>query len=164
MAKISFPGLVEYQQKIEKLYEKSDNMLKACVYPGVNVVADAIRKEIGNIPIVDAMPLGDKENQILGITRTQRDGLLEGLGVSPILNEKGIVNAKIGFNGYNKATTNTYPKGQPNAIIARSIESGTSFRKKYPFVDKAVKASKAEAEEAIKEAIDAAIAAEMNEV
>ena len=62
---------------------------------------------------------------------------------------KSFVNVKIGFAGYNATRTDKYPQGQPNALIARAVNSGTTFRKKTRFVDKAVSASKKSAEAAM---------------
>ena len=50
--------------------------------------------------------------------------------------------------------TRKYPHGQPNALIARAVISGTSFRKKNNFVGRAVKAVKAEAENQMRAAFD----------
>ena len=56
--------------------------------------------------------------------------------------------------------TKKYPNGQPNALIARAVNSGTSFRKKTRFLDKAVNASKKAAEAAM----DAACSREIEKI
>ena len=48
--------------------------------------------------------------------------------------------------GRNRVQTQAYPNGQPNAVIARSMESGSSARVKQPFVRKAVNAARPRAE------------------
>lgn len=67
------------------------------------------------------------------------------------------MNVKLGFDGYNTVKTNSYPNGQPNVMIARAIESGSSIRDKHPFVRPAVNAAKKEclkkAEEVVNEEI-----------
>ena len=55
-------------------------------------------------------------------------------------------NVLIGFDGYNGIRTKKYPGGQPNQLIARSVERGTSFRRAYPFIKKTVRSSKAAAQ------------------
>ena len=50
--------------------------------------------------------------------------------------------------------TKTYPKGQPNALIARVVESGSSYMDKTPFIRHAVSATQKEAIEKCKEEID----------
>ena len=50
--------------------------------------------------------------------------------------------------------TKKYPKGQPNVLLARSIESGSSIAKKRPFVAPAVRKTKKAAEETMAKIID----------
>ena len=74
-----------------------------------------------------------------------------GFGISHIQDDDGFVNVKLGFDGYNGTRTKNYPKGQPNVLIARAVNSGTTFRKKTRFVDKAVSSSRKAAEKAMDE-------------
>ena len=74
-------------------------------------------------------------------------------------NENGYINVKLGFDGYNSVKTKKYPKGQPNALIARVTESGSSYRTKTPFIRPAVRATKKAAEQAGQAKIDERIAA-----
>ena len=83
------------------------------------------------------------------MTLPQKEGLLDGFGISRMKDDDGFVNVKLGFAGYNATRTDKYPQGQPNALIARAVNSGTTFRKKTRFVDKAVSASKKSAEAAM---------------
>ena len=64
---------------------------------------------------------------------------------------------KIGFDGYNEVQTKTFPNGQPNALIARSIESGSSTREKTPFLRPALAAARKQAIEAARVKFDEAI-------
>ena len=50
----------------------------------------------------------------------------------------GMYNVKIGFDGYNNIRSKRWPQGQPNQMVARAIESGTSWMSKNRFVGKAV--------------------------
>ena len=93
------------------------------------------------------------------LSQEQKKGLLEGFGVSPIQNSDGYINVKIGFAGYNSVKTKKYPKGQPNALIARVTNSGSSYRQKTRFVDKAVSSTRNQAEKAGQAKIDAKIRA-----
>lgn len=153
MAKVTFKGISAYVDKLEKLRGSSDDVIGRAVYDGAAVVADAIRKEIDAIPILKNQK-GSSENLIDGVTRIQKKGLQDGFGISPVQNDLGFINVKLGFAGYNKTKTKKYPQGQPNALIARSVNSGTSFRKKRRFVDKAVTASRAKAENAMGKSLD----------
>lgn len=153
MAKVTFKGISAYVDKLEKLRGSSDDVIGRAVYDGAAVVADAIRKEIDAIPILKNQK-GSSENLIDGVTRTQKKGLQDGFGISPVQNDLGFINVKLGFAGYNKTKTKKYPQGQPNALIARAVNSGTSFRKKRRFVDKAVTASRAKAQSTMGKSLD----------
>lgn len=153
MAKVIFKGISAYVDKLENLRGESDNVIGRAVYDGAAVVADAIRKEVDAIPIVQNQR-GTPEHPIDGVTRTQKKGLQDGFGISPVQNDRGFINVKLGFAGYNKTKTKKYPQGQPNALIARAVNSGTSFRKKRRFVDKAVTASRVKAENAMGKSLD----------
>ena len=65
---------------------------------------------------------------------------------------------KLGFDGYNKVKTRKYPQGQPNAMIARAVESGSSVRKKNPFIRRAVNDTQKQAVEKGKQVADEEIA------
>ena len=67
------------------------------------------------------------------------------------------LNTKIGFDGYNDVKTKKYPNGQPNMMIARSINAGTSFRRPYPFVQRCGKNAKLPAEAAMATSLQGAI-------
>ena len=72
------------------------------------------------------------------------------------------INVKVGMDGYNSETSKKYPKGQPNALIARSLESGSSFAPKRPFIGPSVNRTKGAAERAIAEKLDDEIKKVMN--
>ena len=61
---------------------------------------------------------------------------------------------KLGFDGYNDDKTDDWPRGKPNVMIARAIESGTSWSDKHPFFNKALQASRKRAEERMKEVME----------
>ena len=88
------------------------------------------------------------------LTETAKKGLQDGFGISPMGSEDGMLNVKLGFDGYNGMKTKKYPKGQPNVLLARSIESGSSIAKKRPFVAPAVRKTKKAAEETMAKIID----------
>lgn len=150
MASFEFKGIDKYIKKLEtfRLVTK-DAVLGRTTYAGAAVVADAVRKSI------EALPVGPgtaKDGELVDtVTPTQKRGLLDGFGISPIQDDDGFLNVKLGFDGYNGTRTKNYPKGQPNVLIARAVNSGTTFRKKTRFVDKAVSASRKAAEKAMDE-------------
>lgn len=156
MATFHFKGLEEYEKMLSNL--SSISAVRAIcgevIYAGADIVADAVREAIDSLPVIDHRTHGTSANQLQGITSAQKKGLQEGFGITPMGEDNGVYNVKLGFDGYNSVKTAAYPQGQPNALIARSVNSGTSFRKKTQFVDKAARAAKAPAEKAMAETFD----------
>ena len=150
MARFSTKGLDEYIAKLEKLTSLSDTreFVGRAIFEGAAAVKPALLSELNDLQVaqVYAKP-GQKINTI---TSVQKAGLLDGFGIAKMRKDGNAYNVKLGFAGYNGQKTKKYPNGQPNALIARSIVSGTSFRAKNDFVRRAVNASKAQALDAMK--------------
>lgn len=154
MATFQFSGIDEYASKVSSLVEKSEGMIKRAVYDGASVVLEAVIAEIDALPVIKN---GYRRTTLpmTGVTETQKRGLLAGVGLAKMRNDSGLVNTKLGFDGYNAVRTNKYPNGQPNALIARAVNSGSSVRVKNPFINRAVRAAKAKAEAAMAGRFDA---------
>lgn len=153
MAKIEFRGIDEYVKQLQRISDKSEGMIKRAVYEGAAIVADTVKTEIAALPEVNANP--PPGNQLNGVFGYEKQGLLSGVGLSAMQNENGYINTKLGFTGYNRMKSKSYPKGHPNALIARSINSGSSFRRRIPFINNAVRAARAKAEDAMRSKLDA---------
>ena len=160
MATIKFPGLKEYEKRLSTLGKEGKAIAEKAVYAGAAIIADAVRANINALPAVkdEWGVVAYNNNWSAPLTETPKKGLQDGFGISPMGNEDGILNVKLGFDGYNDMKTKKYPKGQPNAIIARSLESGSSIAKKRPFVAPAVRKTKKAAEETMAKIIDEEIA------
>lgn len=156
MAKFEFSGIGEYIHGLNKLQlATKDAIIGKTVYAGAEVMADAIRDAIS------ALPEGRESEAGFGVvTPAQKRGLLDGFGISPMHDDDGFVNVKLGFAGYNSVKTRKYPKGQPNVLIARAVNSGTTFRKKTRFIDKTVNAKR----KATEAAMDAACSREIEKI
>ena len=59
------------------------------------------------------------------------------------------MNVKIGYDGYNNIVTERWPQGQPNMMIARAAESGTTFMQAQYFMERAVRSATPAVEKAI---------------
>ena len=160
VAKLKFKGLEEYEAKLLKLRNVSKEMIGEAIYEGAGIVADAVKSNIESIPIDDRYVTGGAV--LHGITEEQKAGLRDGFGIARMQDDNGYLNVKLGFNGYNSVKTKNYPSGQPNSLIARSVNAGSSFRSRIPFVDNAVNQSKNAAEQKMKEKFDSAIGKIMN--
>lgn len=150
MAKLEIQGLKEYGDLIKKLGKNSEKIERSAIYEGAKIVADEVRKGINSLPIVygygtPSRPLPG------GVTAEQKRGLQEGFGITPMAEKDGFLNVRIGFDGYNRTKTEKYPNGQPNQLVARGVESGTSWKQKHPFVRPAVNRARKRAHEKMDE-------------
>ena len=135
-------GINEYISQLQKLGNDTDKIIGRSIYEGAKVVADAVHDEISKLP--DSV-----------VTDVQRQGLLAGLGIAKLKRTMLSSDVKIGEDGYNGHITAKYPNGHPNAMIARSIISGTSWRpQKNDFVGRAVARTRSQAENIMKQTCD----------
>lgn len=156
MAKFTFKGLEEYEMMLSRI-SSVRTVEKICgevVFAGADIVADAVRTAINEIPVVNPGAHGTSSKKLQGITSAQKKGLQDSFGITPAANDDGYINVKLGFDGYNSVKTEKYPNGQPNSMIARSLNSGTSFRQKTRFIDKSARSAKAPAEKKMADTFD----------
>lgn len=139
-----------YIDKLSNLEFTAPNAIGKAVYQGANIVADAIKANIKEMPVDDTR----HAEKLNGIRSVQKEGLLYSFGIARLKDDNGFYNVKVGFDGYNKLKTKKYPQGQPNAMIARTFESGNSFTKKQPFIAPAIRATKDIAEAKMAQVID----------
>lgn len=158
MAKIEFKGFESYAGILKQLEELSDNIAGAAVYAGAKVVADKVKRQIDHI---DSGHAWDAKYSDYEYERRekQKEGLRKSMGISAMRNDNGFLNVKVGFDGYNDIRTRKYPNGQPNAMVARIFNSGTSYNRKQLFFKNAVTESKGIAENAMAVAVDEKILA-----
>lgn len=153
-------GLNSYIEYLQKINAVTDEVIGEAVYEMAKVVADKVRSGIQALPTVgNQANIATYKKGYSRLSDEEKQGLLDGFGVSPMQDDGGYINVKLGFDGYNSVKTKKYPKGQPNALIARVTESGSSYREKTPFIRPAVNASKKQAEQAGQMKIDEKIAA-----
>lgn len=127
--KFRFKGLSEYAEYLTEISNLFASMyiIEEALNDGAKVVADETRKaleglDVDNRPFV---PEGRKS-----IMQVQKVGLLNSFGITPVQQKRNMIDVKTGFDDYNKL-------GQPNVVIARSLEAGTSFMPKNPIISKA---------------------------
>lgn len=134
MGKITVTGFEELSKKLNKLAaSEATSAVISSVYEGAGAVADALKDTISGLTAKEGSWEFYKKT-IVGLSETQKQGLIDGVGIAKIESDGGNVNTKVGFNGYNDHITKHYPKGQPNALVARSLESGSSIGAKNPIV------------------------------
>lgn len=149
MAKSTVVGADSWITTIEGLAAHSDAAASSAVYGGARTIADGIREAIKNLPSQTS-----DGHRRRGVTDEERQGLLDGLGVAQHRRAGGVVDTKIGMDGYNSYRTARYPNGHPNSMVARSVESGTSWLQKTPFIAPTVRRLKASTVEAMQAELD----------
>lgn len=161
MAKIELEGFDTYIRQVEALKADSEKVCKATVFPGAQILADAMRQAVDALPTIsDNHAMGNwqagKTSDALSFS--QKTGLQESLGISAIKKDRsGMVQTSVGFTGYNSVKTHAHPNGQPNALVARSLEKGTSALKRNRFVENTVRTVKPQILEAMQQEADAQI-------
>lgn len=154
MATIQFKNGDEYLMKIAKLEaELKDQVLGEAIFGAACIVADEMRSSLEQVPTDEGF--GTSGSPTRGPKKRQKEGLMQSLGIASMQDDgTGYLHVKIGFDGYNDIRTERWPNGQPNQMVARAVEGGTSWMEKNAFVRKAVNASKARAVEFMKQSVD----------
>lgn len=141
MAKIIMEGLDAYTKALANLALKAkDQVIGPGVYAGAEIAADAIRERINALPTEDGW--GSPQRPLAGPNQVQKSHLQASFGISTMQVSDGYYNVKLGWAGYNPIRTRRWPKGQPNAMVARSVERGTSFMRANPIVKGAISAKR----------------------
>ena len=146
MAKFRIVGIDAAIKDIDKIGLDVDGIAKMCVYDGAGIVADAVKRNINNLPVRDPKAHG---KSLRGATPAEKEALAKGFGVASMRVDGSNVNTVLGFDGYDNNPTKKYPKGHAISMIARTIESGSSWLNKTPFLKPAFNSSKSAAEEAM---------------
>ena len=156
MATLTFRGLEEYEAQISRIFKDTEKICGRVTYAGAKIIADEIKKGIESLPVITGH--GTEEKPLPGgVTAVQKAGLIDGFGISGLQNDNGFYNVKIGFDGYNRTRTEMYPQGQPNQLVARGVESGTSWKQKKPFIRPAINRARKRAEQEMKNVFDTEI-------
>lgn len=154
MATIQFKNGEEYMVKLEKLErETREKVIGPAIYRAAEIVTDEIRQQLQRVPADESW--GTTSDPVNGPMKIQKKGLYNSLGIASMRDDgTGFLNVKIGFDGYNELKTKRWPQGQPNQMVARSIERGTSYMEANPFVKKAVTAARKRAMQTMQETAD----------
>ena len=144
MATMTVTGLDEFSANLEAIANGSVGAAKKAIYDGADILADAVKSQIQQLPsITDAEAIRRYWKKEPGqITERQKAGLVNSLGIAPMQEKGGVIDTHIGFDGYNEVRTKRWPNGQPNIVVARAVESGSSYMQKTPFIQNAVRSKK----------------------
>lgn len=154
MARYAFKAGNEWAVKLSRLAAGQDKVAGKAIYAGAKIVADKIKSNIESLPEEKFRYLRDGD-QFDGVTKEQKQDLAESFGVARVDTDRnGDYNTKLGFDGYGKHPTEKYPQGLPNQLLARAVESGSSVRRKQPFVRTAVRSTKKTAQSEMGRVVD----------
>ena len=179
---LEWSGADELLRKMDKLPDKAAKIAAEALYEGADVMADAVSRAVQGIATEEfhfarggetRLPSPEEKavvmNQRRGISKFKNNGTVISTKVSISSDgyskikwnhaKSGVrTKYKVGYGG--KATQSQSQEGKssgtsakPVAVIINSIEHGTSFMKKQPFMRKAVQQTKG----AVMAAIDAGI-------
>ncbi len=179
---LEWSGADELLRKMDKLPDKAAKIAAEALYEGADVMADAVSRAVQGIATEEFHYARGGETRLpspeeKAIVMSQRRG------ISKFKNNGTVISTKVGISsdGYSKIKWNHAKSGvrtkykvgyggkatqsqsqegkssgasaKPVAVIINSIEHGTSFMKKQPFMRKAVQQTKG----AVMAAIDAGI-------
>ena len=166
MASFKIYALEPYIRSLERLSKDSTTIMKRSVFNGAKIVADTVKDGLKSIPTGEGLipglpPYGSRKKPIKVISKRQKEDLINGLGIARFDDEGDEINTHIGFDGYGSVPTKKHPGGIPNALLARAITSGTSFRVKNPIIRTSVNKAKKKSIAAMQKEIEKGIGTEM---
>ena len=133
-------GINEYLQTLNRLGKEIEGISKQAVYEGAKIIADEIKNNIETLSTDEEW--GTPKKMKAGPTKAEKEKIARGLGIAHMQDNKGTINTKIGYDdaGYDE-------NNKQMQMIARSVNSGTSFMKKNPFFEKGVRNSRNKAKQ-----------------
>ncbi len=145
MARMTFMAGEDYMLKLSYISAHSSDIAEKALAAASGIVADKIRSNLEQLP-EDTFRFLEEGEKFNVLSKSQKWDLLNSLGITPMnVDRNGDYNVKVGFDGYGSFPTKAYPKGLPNQLLARAIESGSPVRLKKPFVRTAVNSVKKQA-------------------
>lgn len=114
----------------------TDKICMRALYDGMGLAADGVRQNIDSLSRVsDVEFIHAWEAGVPSlICVSQKNGLREGFGITPMKKKGSNISVRCGFDGYNSIRTKRWPNGQPNQMVAGSCESGSTAMIKQPFI------------------------------
>lgn len=137
--KLEVTGLDELMKAMEKVGKSAEKAASRGLYKGAGSVADSIRKEANSIKTEKFKYAKDGKQRLP--SPEEKAAVVGASGISKFRKNGLYINTSVGYqkSGY----ANIGGTQKPVALIANSINHGTSFMKKQPFFRKAKSQSKA---------------------
>ena len=139
-------GMDQLNQLMAALGNRAQEVASGALFDGAGVMANAITKAVSEIKTA---PFKYAAGGRTRLPSPEEKAALEGkTGIAKFRNTGEEVNTIIGINA-RSGYADVNGKQKPVPLIARSINSGTSFMKKQPVIRKAVTQNRAAAEQAM---------------
>lgn len=148
--KAEIKGADEALEMFDKMIMEQDNILTETMKAGGGKAADYMRSEINALKTTDEK--GKPKTRYA--YPHEKEALQKSMGYTPVRRDGEIYDIKVGFDGYSDRKTKSHPTGVPNQLIANSINAGTSFMQRQPFINRTKNKGKTSIEEAMKEEFD----------
>ena len=145
-------GIDNFIKDMDVRSKSFKDMAGRSLYVGADIIADKFRENIKALP--ERSKSAKQGAPLRGVTPEQKQAMLDHMGIARMQNLDGTYDIKIGFEGYDNDKTKKYPNGHPISMIARSVESGTSFLQKTPFIRTTYQQAHAQAEAAMAETLE----------
>lgn len=152
-----FKGMDEYVAKLTRLSNKfnAEACIDIAVDEGAKVVAEYTVRELNKIPTDDRPQRVDKRN---GLRTVQKKFLIKEFGTTPLENRNGFVNRKTGVDR-GVITYKDQSGYTPAIVLARMLESGTSYMDKNPVFSRASRKARTPCLEAMEKSLNESIEA-----
>ena len=147
---IQWDGADELLRKMDKLPEKAAKIAAEALYEGAGVMADAVSHAVQGIATEEFRYAAGGRTRLpspeeMAIVANAKHG------ISKFRNDGTKIQTSIGYQNAGYATLKG--KTKPIPLIVNSIEHGTSFMKKQPFMRKAISQNQAAAIAAVEAGI-----------
>ena len=139
-------GLTELLTALEATTADMSVICTAVCHSGADVAADEMKEQIQALKTTSDDDYGASSGKRYAYS-WEKEGLIESMGIAPARETGSKIDFKVGFDGYASGgkASKTYPKGKANAMLANSINTGTSFLVAQPFIKNTLKLCKSSA-------------------
>ena len=149
---IQVKGLDELLKQLEKAEGNAEHVAAEALYEGAGVMADAVSRAVNSIatePFKYAK--GGKKRK----ASPEEKAIIENAKTGVAKFRKNGISVQTSVGMQNAGYAELAGKTKPIPLIANSINSGTSFMQKQPFLRKAFSQNKSKAQNAIENGIKA---------
>lgn len=143
MAKIVSVGFDDLIKQFDAVATHSGAIASKALYAGAGLMADKLRKSLDNIQTEES-----RKHKTRMLLPYEKEALQRGLSINKFTQDKArdFTETAVTFHGRTNHRTAKYPDGVPTILIARSINAGTTFRRKNRWFQNVVSRNRKEAE------------------